>query len=563
MGGVLGGEKYVRANILFKFAVDEEGLFGGDHEPAAKVAGHELKGLKALFSTNTPGLCFPLMALIDYKGFRLVASSLLPLSKGSLILGSNDAGRTVHADDPILNEKVAVASRVLNLKPHACGLDVDEPVIMPCAVDLEGHQGVDGRYYILDFSRCFPPVTPKPGVIAGPLYQMFRAEFTKNFKLYPLCSDAYSYFVENHPDAKEHKLEVNFALKDLLGVTISMFSRDLVGLMEKEVRMKGTLAHFRLTETMHAAGINMRYLGIIIRRLGSHRFTWVLLLEMLARIVKQEIRRLLRSKMVELKQPNDEPLRQAVTVYLNEVFGRDSAAFWQKELAPRLDKKFDLNPDNWAPFPKNLRSAVFKELDLGNGRKLDGRWALVKRVRDMTGLVFKPSLVDILSTKETLSSGDGYSIWDQERIFDETDIVSMGEVVKHLDVVSTAMGTVYLELGEFKESRGFLAAARHAYQSALDSFQSALTSYPTDSKLLANCAKGPAEDRVPETWPSKRAGEAWRTSIPRAQRPTLSAQTSTSSAPSRPIPTTACSAATTQSSWSASGTTTGQRITFS
>ena len=33
-----------------------------------------------------------MMALVDYRGFRLIAMSVLPLKKGSLIYGSCDAG---------------------------------------------------------------------------------------------------------------------------------------------------------------------------------------------------------------------------------------------------------------------------------------------------------------------------------------------------------------------------------------------------------------------------------------------------------------------------------------
>ena len=32
---------------------------------------------------------------------------------------------------------------------------------MYSAVDIEGHIGSDGRFYILDFSRTFPPEAPK------------------------------------------------------------------------------------------------------------------------------------------------------------------------------------------------------------------------------------------------------------------------------------------------------------------------------------------------------------------------------------------------------------------
>ncbi len=52
------------------------------------------------YNTNTPGLHFPLMALIDYRGFRLVAISILPISRSTILYGSADGGATIHCDDP-------------------------------------------------------------------------------------------------------------------------------------------------------------------------------------------------------------------------------------------------------------------------------------------------------------------------------------------------------------------------------------------------------------------------------------------------------------------------------
>ena len=42
------------------------------------------------------------------------------------------------------------------------------------AADIEGHVGSDGRFYMLDFSRMFPPTAPEPGVHRGYLYQVGR-----------------------------------------------------------------------------------------------------------------------------------------------------------------------------------------------------------------------------------------------------------------------------------------------------------------------------------------------------------------------------------------------------
>ena len=54
IGGKLGGTKYIVQNILFKFAVDESGFYS-DYA-AAKVGGHELKGLINYFNCNIEGL---------------------------------------------------------------------------------------------------------------------------------------------------------------------------------------------------------------------------------------------------------------------------------------------------------------------------------------------------------------------------------------------------------------------------------------------------------------------------------------------------------------------------
>ena len=45
---------------------------------------------------------------------------------------------------------------------------------MYSAVDIEGHKGHDGRYYLLDFSRTFPPENPSPSEKFSHLYKMLR-----------------------------------------------------------------------------------------------------------------------------------------------------------------------------------------------------------------------------------------------------------------------------------------------------------------------------------------------------------------------------------------------------
>lgn len=79
-----------------RFVADFDGLYGGD-EFAYKSASHELKGLRAYMQCELADLRTPLFCLVDFAGFRVIATSVLPLAKGSLVYGSCDAGACVLA----------------------------------------------------------------------------------------------------------------------------------------------------------------------------------------------------------------------------------------------------------------------------------------------------------------------------------------------------------------------------------------------------------------------------------------------------------------------------------
>ncbi|ELR11467.1 uncharacterized protein ACA1_122080 [Acanthamoeba castellanii str. Neff] len=160
-GGQAGGEKYIVQGIFFKFALDIFGIYGGD-EYAMKAASHDLKGLIHYYSCQIPGLHVPLMALIDYLGFRLIAITILPINNTTIQYGSCDAGQTVYADDPRLNEMMEQAGRKMKLQGHYVGVPGGMRRKLYAPVDIEGHKGLDGRYYVVDFARTFPPERPSP-----------------------------------------------------------------------------------------------------------------------------------------------------------------------------------------------------------------------------------------------------------------------------------------------------------------------------------------------------------------------------------------------------------------
>lgn len=158
--GVAGGVKYLKDGIFFKFATDAHGIYGGD-EFSSKAASQELLGqqhvLRWIKANKVPNAYVPLMTVCDVRGYRIIATSLLPLGKGSLKYGSDNGGETVHCSDPSANQLMADAGKFLNLKPHTVGQNL---AVIHFPADIECHAGSDGRYYILDTARLWCPEAP-------------------------------------------------------------------------------------------------------------------------------------------------------------------------------------------------------------------------------------------------------------------------------------------------------------------------------------------------------------------------------------------------------------------
>ena len=97
-------------------------MYGGVGEPndyaAMKSAGNEMLGLLAYYNANVPGLYFPLVCLLEYRGFRVIANSVLPINGKTLKYGSNDGGHSVIKDIPELNKKMKEAAARINLCGH-------------------------------------------------------------------------------------------------------------------------------------------------------------------------------------------------------------------------------------------------------------------------------------------------------------------------------------------------------------------------------------------------------------------------------------------------------------
>uniref|UniRef100_A0A3B3XAH4 Clu domain-containing protein n=1 Tax=Poecilia mexicana TaxID=48701 RepID=A0A3B3XAH4_9TELE len=153
---------FVWNNLFFSQGFDMSDHYapvGGD-AAAHAAAMCDLRGVQAYASVDTEGLHTLGTAVVDYRGVRVTAQTVVPglLEKNleQIVYGSNDNGKTVFTHPRFL-ELLGESSKSLRIQPHQVLDHSDSPVELRSAVSTVGIFGSDGRPYILDLLRTFPP----------------------------------------------------------------------------------------------------------------------------------------------------------------------------------------------------------------------------------------------------------------------------------------------------------------------------------------------------------------------------------------------------------------------
>ncbi len=149
-------------------------------------------------------------------------------------------------------------------------------------VDIEGHIGLDGRYYCVDTARVrifglafytiyyldadslgpvqlFPPVTPNLAVRGCHLFRLLRSEAVKKSP-HPLSSDAFTGWGAHNK--KKNNCEVIAATKHMLHETIPfLVNGDILRALDKRLAIEGLnkIPEIDIKSLLHEQGVNMRY----------------------------------------------------------------------------------------------------------------------------------------------------------------------------------------------------------------------------------------------------------------------------------------------------------------
>uniref|UniRef100_A0A8C2ZJZ6 Clustered mitochondria homolog n=1 Tax=Cyclopterus lumpus TaxID=8103 RepID=A0A8C2ZJZ6_CYCLU len=156
-------QMFIWNNLFFSLGFDISEHYSplGGNTAAHAAAICDLRGAQAYTSVDVEGLHTLGTAVVDYRGIRVSAQTIVPgiLEKNqeqSVVYGSSDYGKTVFTHPRFL-ELLDKTSEPLRIQRHQVLDHRNSPVELCSGIETKGILGNDGRPYILDLLRTFPP----------------------------------------------------------------------------------------------------------------------------------------------------------------------------------------------------------------------------------------------------------------------------------------------------------------------------------------------------------------------------------------------------------------------
>ena len=163
---------FVYNQIFFSFAIDLPGsvegespfrdLTSSENNPSFTQANHDLLGLRALQILDCEGLHVLATAVVNYRGHRVIAQSIIPgiLNNNDLAslaeYGSVDEHKTIFATEHFHNLMKKVCGEQLNLKTSKVIDGAGKEVEIAGSVEVKGIRGNDKRCYLVDLQGLTP-----------------------------------------------------------------------------------------------------------------------------------------------------------------------------------------------------------------------------------------------------------------------------------------------------------------------------------------------------------------------------------------------------------------------
>ncbi|KAG9393581.1 Clustered mitochondria [Carpediemonas membranifera] len=348
-------------NVSDQEAADTEEVAEEDHL-AMKIAAAELRGQGLLVSTDVEHLNTPLMVNVDYRGFRVIAMAIVDASyPTTMVQGFNEGG---YISDDLGNEMLHEVATKMHLRPHVV-FSNRMLFTIPLSSELQLHlvgRAKDRSYLVLNTSRILPADIPRPRTDEY-LVKFLRPEYMAKLET-PLSSDSYCNVGGVDPDQQEIDTDALNASRRLTQEVIPAVVRALDSLDSP------FHTSFELTQYLHRAGVNVRYLGLVARLSRVPHVRQHAVTEMIARtaktILNDSLRRMTRffarhgvqpetqydaEGFPIMEEPDDDytgtQFKSIIVDLFNLVLGSgpESTQFWTETLVPVIEEDYGFTVD--------------------------------------------------------------------------------------------------------------------------------------------------------------------------------------------------------------------------
>lgn len=260
-----------------------------------------------------------------------------------------------------------------------------------------------------------------------------------------------------------------------------------------------------------------RYIGVFLRYVTLKDFRVFLLLETLARTLKNALRSKLRETQKCVRVIVSVPYRQAIIDFFNLVFGHPkhmSSAQWWRSVVAEIHRKFHV--DSFLPSPlelerersqtergegrrrergkseeerggerreeeeklhfSNLLQLLDEEMWCGGNDVIPGRLFLFQRISSLMSLTFLPTTHQKVRSKSYLKSFRPFELWD---------LVDFQMRIKHTNMVSRMEGNFYhwKSLEALRNQR--LLESVQFLDMAIQKYELCLLSDPTNPQVFS------------------------------------------------------------------------------
>ena len=260
--------------------MDNDGIFNGSDEYAAKAAGNERKVSQEYLRLQIPKLNTPIITTVDFCGFRVLATSKLP----KLNISYNEDGEirkmgdellhgVINQGDTFVNKSKLVqallksAATSLNLSEHSVkGLKDIASTMTYASSEIKVYRNIDeDNYYMEDFWTGMPSEVPSevlhlPETQRGQsiFWRQMRPEFVRHYHDH-LPTDACSSLSSGMPEYQENYEKVRIATRFLIQEIIPNYMEKL-SVRKFRVPLCDGLG-LSISDEFHSVGINIRHLG--------------------------------------------------------------------------------------------------------------------------------------------------------------------------------------------------------------------------------------------------------------------------------------------------------------